>query len=235
MFAGISWVMFSPSEVKSVRAMDGQILPVEKIKQGALEYVSSQIPWSQEDVDLNINYKGGDISLPSGKISLQYKIPGKTIRPGRVPLTADVLVNRKFQKRLRLNASILVYHEVIKVTRPVRRHEILKEEDLSVERVKLDRMNNGLVTRMEDAVGHKLTHHLGKGQPVTMRVIQKPALVDNGDRVLLIAERGPMKITVPGIVKEPGFKGNLVRVENTASKKIVYGRVVDENFVRVNF
>ena len=44
-----------------------------------------------------------------------------------------------------------------------------------------------------------------------------------------------MKITVPGILKEDGYEDSMVRVLNIESKKIIYGRLVDANTVKVSF
>ena len=44
-----------------------------------------------------------------------------------------------------------------------------------------------------------------------------------------------MKITVPGILKEDGYEDSMVQVLNIESKKIIYGRLVDANTVKVSF
>jgi flagellar basal body P-ring formation protein FlgA len=59
--------------------------------------------------------------------------------------------------------------------------------------------------------------------------------VKKGDRVMLVVEKGSMKITVPGVVKEKGFKNSLIQVQNLQTKKTVFGQVVDPQTVKVNF
>jgi flagella basal body P-ring formation protein FlgA len=50
-----------------------------------------------------------------------------------------------------------------------------------------------------------------------------------------MAQKGSMTITTPGILKEDGYENAMVRVLNMDSKKIIYGRLVDSNTVKVKF
>ena len=56
-----------------------------------------------------------------------------------------------------------------------------------------------------------------------------------GDKILITAQKGGMTITTPGILKEDGYENAMVRVLNIESKKIIYGRLVDSNTVKVRF
>ncbi|VAX33222.1 hypothetical protein MNBD_NITROSPINAE05-856 [hydrothermal vent metagenome] len=77
--------------------------------------------------------------------------------------------------------------------------------------------------------------NMGQGRVVTTSSVHKPTLVNKGDRVVLIAEMGAMKITAPGIVRQKGFKNSLVKVLNIQTQKTVFGMVQDAKTVKVNF
>ena len=70
---------------------------------------------------------------------------------------------------------------------------------------------------------------------ITQKFLKKPALVNRGDKILILAEKGGMKITTPGILKEDGYEDGMVQVLNIESKKLIYGRLVDANTVKVSF
>ena len=73
------------------------------------------------------------------------------------------------------------------------------------------------------------------GKILTQKFLKKPALANRGEKILILAEKGTMKITAPGILKEDGYADAMVRVLNIESKKIIYGRLVDANTVKVSF
>jgi len=60
-------------------------------------------------------------------------------------------------------------------------------------------------------------------------------VVSRGAQVVLVAAQRGLRITTPGIVKEDGGAGEIVRVVNSASGKVVNGRVVDAKTVEVMF
>ena len=70
---------------------------------------------------------------------------------------------------------------------------------------------------------------------VLRRSMKKPALGSKGEKIMILAEKGGMKITTPGILKEDGYENAMVQVLNIESKKIIYGRLVDANTVKVSF
>ncbi|MFQ5445149.1 MAG: flagellar basal body P-ring formation chaperone FlgA, partial [Nitrospinales bacterium] len=93
----------------------------------------------------------------------------------------------------------------------------------------------GVATQIEEAVGNKLRRNLTQGTVISLNMLERPSLVKKGDRVLIVAQKGPLKITAPGIVREKGFQNSMVKVENIQSRKIVYARVLSSSMVSVEF
>ena len=62
-----------------------------------------------------------------------------------------------------------------------------------------------------------------------------PPLVRRGDIVKIVASSGPMIITATGMVKQQGCKGEMVRVVNTDSNRIITARVTGPGAVEVSF
>ena len=56
-----------------------------------------------------------------------------------------------------------------------------------------------------------------------------------GDVVVIIAETAGFKITALGQVKKKGRLGERIPVTNFDSNKLLYGRVLDANTVKVEF
>ena len=84
-------------------------------------------------------------------------------------------------------------------------------------------------------MGYEAVRRLPIGEILLPSFIKKPALGNRGDKVLITAQRGAMTITTPGILKEDGYEDAMVRVLNMESKKMIYGRLVDSNTVKVSF
>lgn len=218
-----------------VSASDTSTITVEDLKERAVEFVAANVPWDPDTTDIEIRYMGKDIVVPRGEIDMDFNLPARRIRMGRFPVTVKISVDKILQKRLRLTAQVTHYAPVVKTQRRVNRGEILTEEDVVVEVLPSNRIVRNAMTNLMDVVGNQAIRNMEMGRVVTSKSLHKPAMVNKGDQVTLIAQNGPMKITAPGIVREKGFKDSLVQVLNIQTQKTVFGMVQDSRTVKVNF
>ncbi len=220
---------------KNINASETQILTVDEIEKSAVEHLVKALPWEKESLEINVYYQGKDITLPSGKKDLIYKIMGSSQRAGRVPMILEIRINDQFQRRIRLNTKVLVSQQVIKTKRAVKRGEILSNNEIRVETVQTERPSQNAITNIDHALGYEVARNLPVGKILIPNFIKRPALGNRGDKILIMAKKGGMTITTPGILKEDGYENAMVRVLNIESKKVIYGRLVDSNTVKVRF
>lgn len=220
---------------RNINASETQILKVDEIEKSAVDHLVKALPWDKESLEINVYYQGKDITLPSGKKDLIYKIMGSSQRAGRVPMILEIRINDQFQKRIRLNTKVLVSQQVIKTKRAVKRGEILSNDEIRVETVQTERPSQNAITNIDHALGYEAARNLPVGKILIPNFIKRPALGNRGDKILIMAQKGGMTITTPGILKEDGYENAMVRVLNIESKKVIYGRLVDSNTVKVRF
>ena len=220
---------------RNVNASETQILKVDEIEKSAVDHLVKALPWDKESLEINVYYQGKDITLPFGKKDLIYKIMGSSQRAGRVPMILEIRINDQFQKRIRLNTKVLVSQQVIKTKRAVKRGEILSNDEIRVETVQTERPSQNAITNIDHALGYEAARNLPVGKILIPNFIKRPALGNRGDKILIMAQKGGMTITTPGILKEDGYENAMVRVLNIESKKVIYGRLVDSNTVKVRF
>ena len=220
---------------RNINASETQILKVDEIEKSAVDHLVKALPWDKESLEINVYYQGKDITLPSGKKDLIYKIMGSSQRAGRVPMILEIRINDQFQRRIRLNTKVLVSQQVIKTKRAVKRGEILSNNEIRVETVQTERPSQNAITNIDHALGYEVARNLPVGKILIPNFIKRPALGNRGDKILIMAQKGGMTITTPGILKEDGYENAMVRVLNIESKKVIYGRLVDSNTVKVRF
>ena len=216
-------------------ASESQVLTVEEIEKGAIDKLASVLPWDRESLEINVYYEGEDILLPPGKKELVYKTRGSNQKAGRIPLILQIKVNGNFKKSVRLNSRVLVSQEVVKTIRAVRKGEMISNDNIQLETIKTERPWKNAIQSIDHALGYAAGRNLPIGKILTPKFLKKPALANRGEKILILAEKGGMKITVPGILKEDGYEDGMVQVLNIESKKLIYGRLVDANTVKVSF
>jgi flagellar basal body P-ring formation protein FlgA len=218
-----------------VAASETQIIKANEIENSAINHLIKELPWKRESLEINIYYKGKDIILPSGKKELIYKIMNSSQRAGRIPMILEIRIDDQFKKRIRINTKVLVSQKIIKTVREVRRGEILSNDEIKIETIQTERPLRNAITNIDSALGYEATRNISIGKILIPNFIKRPALGNRGDKILIKAQKGGMTITTPGILKEDGYEDAMVKVLNMESKKLIYGRLVDSNTVKVKF
>ena len=87
----------------------------------------------------------------------------------------------------------------------------------------------------EQAVGKVLTTAVRVNAEITRNMLKKATVVKRGAMVKIVAESGPLLITTFGLSEENGGRGDVIRVKNISSNKIIYTKVVDQALVQVTY
>lgn len=119
---------------------------------------------------------------------------------------------------------------VVVAAAPVQANRAMAEADLAQERRTLVDMADALPS-VDAAVGQASTRALRTGQVVSPRWLVQPLLLKRGDSVSIVARNGPIEVQVPGEAMEPGRRGQVVRVRNAGTGKVIRARVVEAGLV----
>ena len=207
----------------------------QEIKESAENYLLNHLDRNPESMDIAVSYDGKDLILPTGEMVLDFGVLNNSKRVGRIPLTAQVKVDDKFIKRLRMNAKVAVFQDVVRTINSIQRRNIIDKSDVIVDRVRTERLLKDIPTQLDKVIGQAATRNLQTGKIIKFRDLKKVPLVERGSRVIILATKGSMKITAPGAVREEGFKNSIVQVVNLETKKIIYAEVLSANTVGVKF
>ena len=228
-------LLIFPTISNGASSREKQTITVEEIKKSATDFLLRTLPWEKEQLEIDIYYQGGKITIPSGEKLLVYKGRGGSKNVGRIPITLEIQVDGIFQKRIGIYSRVMVSQKVVKTTRQIKRGEIFTTDNIHLETIKTERNLENTIKNIEDALGYEAVNYLPNGRSLLQRSMKKPALGSKGEKIMILAEKNGMKITTPGILREDGYENAMVQVLNIESKKIIYGRLVDANTVKVSF
>ncbi|WP_198156963.1 flagellar basal body P-ring formation chaperone FlgA [Aquincola tertiaricarbonis] len=85
---------------------------------------------------------------------------------------------------------------------------------------------------IEEAAGQAALRPLRPGQVLQKRLLSAPVLVKRGDVVVIEARSGPVQVTASGEALEPGKRGEVVRVRNVNTGKVIRARVMEAGTVQ---
>lgn len=193
-------------------------------------------PWPSEDLQLtNFSTRPETVEVPAGVLNYRIIDQSQSSSLGRRSMTVAVLVNGSEQERVRMYGDLQLYGEVACLTRPIPRNEILADADITLVRQNISMLGSDIIRSPEEAVGKQLKTSLRGGSLLFSHLLENPSLVMRGDQVTIVASSAAIRITVPGVVKENGAMGDVIRVKNMMSRKEIYATVTAPGEVEVRF
>lgn len=197
--------------------------------------IRRQMPWKREAVTIrNIRFND-DIKLPTGTLTHRIIANRNEDYLGRTTLALHLFVDGELIKKTWVNADICVMMDVVNVVRPLGKQQRITRSDLSLVRADLSDLPSNTIRNIEDVIGNRTTQMIYPNTILKSGMFIPPALVKRGDIVKIIAHAGPMTITATGKVKQKGGRGEMVRVINTDSNRVITARVIGPGAVEVEF
>jgi len=192
--------------------------------QSRLEHVDYSFePYTKED----------SFVLPAGKVRVDVLPAVKNIIGSR-HFTVVYRVDGRTVKSVTVRGKLAVKADVVVAQQPLKRGSLISTADVSLAHMDVARIREPIFD-LNDVVGKLVARNLRVGQPVELRSVETPPLVHKGSFVKLVARRGGMMLTAVGIALEDGGKGQVIRVQNNSSKKVVMAQVVGPDLVEVEF
>jgi len=230
-FSGITWQI--PNSVTVIG--NSQIVSGQTLIDKAVAAIKSQVGSDAGIDNLTISSIGQvkDIVAPLGNLvfstSLPYGVRYNTI----TTVNVDVNVNERGFAKVGLKFDVNLYSQVVVAAREINARELFTDDGLRYERMDIGHLPAGFVTDKNKILGLMARRQITPGMVMTNSIIIKPVLIKRGSVVNLIALTGNMEVTAPGIAMQDGYEGQLIRIKNSNSNKIVLGKVIDENKVQV--
>jgi flagella basal body P-ring formation protein FlgA len=212
-----------------------RLLDAAEVRAIVDRYLAAQLDPTGDRWRLGAVQLSGDATVPTGGLDIALshgagvELAGPTILHLRVS-GADGSV-----RRLRVRAVIEREAQVVLATRNLSRGDTVAEGDAVAEYRSLRSLPRDSVRRLDEAVGKQLVRPISAGAVVRAGLLTQVPVVSRGAQVVLVAAQGGLRITTPGIAKEDGGAGEIVRVVNAMSGKVVNGRVIDAETVEVTF
>lgn len=173
--------------------------------------------------------------LPLGPVTLTPDTARLRIRKNRIELPVAVSMGEKNMGRLTLSGEASVLKPVVVAAAPLRKGEKLTAAHLTLALRPMPPSDHEALTETALAVGRMATRPIRPGTVLTGRLVAAPPLVKRGKGVRIRYTAGGLLITATGIARETGGLGDVIKVQNSRSKKSIHCRVTGQGRVEPFF
>ena len=136
--------------------------------------------------------------------------------------------------KLLLPARIDLFDDVIVLNRAVHKGQIIDGNLVKLQKQNISRLNNGYYSQVIELVGLESRRNIKRGTILTPASLIPRLMVKSGQQVTLILDYKGLQIKSTGQALQSARRGDVIKVRNNQSRRIVEGVVSGEAQVRVN-
>ncbi len=221
----------------SPRVFANQIIPggqIEAMAKAEIEnFLANRGEYRRHEIEFmrTIN----DVNVPNGVIDIQVTLPQNNVSySGMTPIRARISIGGRFYRDINFTANVKIFDNVVVANHDLRIEEIVGETDFRIDEVQIDGRTEYCkdIAEVKGLVPHR---YIRAGSPVAKSYFQQPVVINSGAAVRIIVKRNGMEVSAKGVAMSRGRIGQVIKVKNESSQKILSATIIDAQTVEVVF
>lgn len=113
----------------------------------------------------------------------------------------------------------------------IARDTVITADDLQLKKFNISGQREGLMMNMDEAIGLTSKRALQPGKPLTRSELVQPVLVKRDQPVVIVSHMAGITASMPCTALKNGRKGDVIKIRNTSSQRIISGVVEETGIV----
>ncbi len=216
--------------------VSAQILPGEELESLAISEVERVLSERGESRrrEINTMQRLTGVKLPEGQIDVRISMPTSINYVGVTPVRARIFINGKVYRDVNIAMTVRVFDNVIIANHDLRIDVAFSEADFRLAEVAIDGRNE-FVKNFADIKGLVPLRYITAGSPVTKNYFQTPVVVEYNQPIRIIVRHNGLQVSAKGFALSRGRIGQMIKIKNESSQKIVSARIIDANTAEVTY
>ncbi len=202
------------------------------IKQTVQQFAKQHVNTSKDErLQVQIGHLDSRLHLSKCDIPLEAFLPNTSTNRANiiVGLRCEGIRPWKIYVPIRLN----VYKHVVVADRTLSRGTRLSMDDIKLAEANIAGINHGFYTKKNDVIGKELIRSIATGIPLTANYLKNPMVMKRGQSVTILAKNSSLQVSMRGTALNKGREGDMIRVRNNKSKRIIDAIIINTNTVEV--
>ncbi len=196
----------------------------DKVEQGVKSYVETNFAVEKAVFQYDFRRINYDL-LPSEFDSARVLRIGKESPFGTTVFTLGVYSGNKLIKSVPVSIGVTMLVDALVTTTPINTGNEMC--DLAFAKRTVTGRGEMPLTDLKLIEGKQAIRYIPAGSIVFPSMIENIPVINQGDKVKILVDKGLVKVSADGEARQKGAVGDLIRVTNLGSKKIIQAEVID--------
>jgi flagella basal body P-ring formation protein FlgA len=232
----LSDIIFNGARAVKVSVEATKITGTE-IAQIAREYLLSVLPVMDRETTVELGRMPADQWVPRKRdeIVLDVSLVDSNKDRGNIELIVSARSNITPFFKVSVIFKVRVFENVVIAKRKIGRHQRLTGEDIFLGKREITRIHDLSFSSVDDLTGKVAVRTIRPNAIITENIVETPQTIQKGSVVKLYIEANNFSIVTKGLAQEAGRIGEVIKIKNLDSKKVIYGKIMDPERVQIIF
>jgi flagella basal body P-ring formation protein FlgA len=218
----------------TVAAGSAATITGETLQAAVQAYVEKQSPWPKGRIKVEFPDPVADVAVPAESVTIRIKGRANEDFIGQTSFTASLRGTKPLREE-HVRVTLWVLMDVVVSTKSLSSGTVLGAGDVKVLQKWYDAVPQNRISDLKEVIGKKLSVSINPHMEITKNVLKDCPIVRRNQPVRIVLDNGTLCITASGVSQEDGILGDVIRVQNTASKRVIHARVRGNALVAVDF
>lgn len=201
----------------------------ESIYEAVKAYVAQNINTTAE-YEINIVPLASRLNLALCERPMDVFAPN-LLKAGRAAINVRCSTGKKWA--IFVPVIITPFENIVVLTQNMQHGDKVTEHHVALARKNVTQLHNNYLTDITQVINKQVSHNLSVGTVITQKDLFEAKLIKRGDHVVMTSSSLGIAIRMNGIAQSDGSRGQVIRVKNQNSERMVNATVIDTGVVDV--
>jgi flagellar basal body P-ring formation protein FlgA len=206
-------------------------ISIQQLKIKVADFLNEQYK-KDPTTDVKIKVGGLDprLHLADCSQSLSLKLQDPSGNGGNV--STEVACRGDTSWTILVPTQVTIYRPTAIASRDLTPGTLVTAEDLGLETLDVSLYRQGFSLDAKDIIGKEIKYSVSKGSTFRTSALDSPKVIKRGDEVTVEALAGSIRVIAKGTAVSDGRLGQLIRIRNTQSERILSAKVISAGKVQ---
>lgn len=232
----ISDVIFKNGKSVEV-SVESTLITGMEIAQKAKEYLLNTLSAADRETTIELVKFPDDQWVPrkESEVDINITLVDSAKDRGNVDLIVSATSNSIPLFKVPVSFIVRVFEYVAISKKRIGRNSFVSRENIFMDKRETTKLHGIAVSSIENLSGKMTTTIVQPNTILTEEIIETPPTVTRGSLIKLFIKANGFKIVTKGFAQQTGYTGEIIKVKNLDSKKILYGKIIDSDKVQIVF
>lgn len=205
------------------------------IREIVADHIKRNLSLPAEAIRIEFSSSLSEVSLPGNNITWRVEHNRNEDFMGYTTVTIRFYRGNIFLKEENIRTKVEVLKDIVVASRFLPRNTVITYDNAKVVKKWCDRVYPNQVSNIAEIIGKTVNRRVRANYEIGRNIIRDSVAVKRGKLVRIVFHRGALSISTIGSSEQDGEVGDLIRVKNLRSDKIIYARVESDSLVRVDY